>query len=123
MNTFWLRTHFFHTRAGRDALVLAVVGVAFFLIARSIDAFEVLVEFATEYKQWEVDEIVTVVLILSVGFAVFSVRRWSELTAEVRARKIVLERLRLAIEGGSLGIWDWDVATGELSIIHDWIHT
>lgn len=122
MNASDLRAHFFHTPAGRDALVLAVVGVTLFLVARSMDVFEMLVEFTSHYEYWEIDEVVTAVLILSVGFAVFSVRRWSELTAEVRARKIVLERLRLAIEGGSLGIWDWNVATGELSIIHDWVH-
>lgn len=122
MNISGIRTHFFHTHTRRDALILAVVGVALFLVARPLDAFEMLVESSSHYENLEADEVVTAVLLLSVGLAVFSLRRWNELRVEVRTRKTMQERLRLAIEGGSLGIWDWDVATGELSIIHDWIH-
>jgi PAS domain-containing protein len=111
--------HLFHTPAGRDALVLAVVGVALFLVVRSPDVFEMLMEFASHYEHGEVEEVVIAVLILSAGLAVFSVRRWKEVETEVRVREIVQRRLRLAIEGGSLGIWDWDIAKGEVSLIHD----
>nr|WP_281069817.1 sensor histidine kinase [Methanofollis sp. W23] len=41
----------------------------------------------------------------------------------MQARKKTQERLNLAIEGGSLGVWDWDVATGEISLIHGWVKT
>lgn len=87
-----------------------------------MDAFELLVGFTRTYEQWELDEFLTAALLLSVGLTIFSLRRWKELKIEIQARKKIQERLKFAIEGGSLGVWDWNVATGELLIIHDWIN-
>ncbi|QYZ78273.1 PAS domain S-box protein [Methanofollis formosanus] len=122
MNIPSLQSNICRTPTGRDALVLLIVGAALFLIASFTDAFEILVGFTRTYEEWEIDEFLTAVLLLSGGFTIFSLRRWNELKTEVQARKEIQERLKFAIEGGSLGVWDWNVATGKLSIIHDWIH-
>lgn len=109
------------SKAGCDALVILSAGGILFLTAVYFDAFEMFVEFTRIYERWEIDEIFTAVLILSVGLAIFSLRRWRELKTEMQTRKKTQERLNLAIKGGSLGVWDWNVTTGEISLIHGWV--
>lgn len=42
------------------------------------------------------------------------------LQAEVSERKIAEQRLNLALKGGALGLWDWDIKTGHVDFNDRW---
>ena len=69
----------------RDLVVIAVVSLLVFLLSIRIDLFEKIVYFSYQYENYEIDEVITLFLILFFGFLVFSFRRWRELDREVLA--------------------------------------
>ncbi|MDD5477927.1 MAG: hypothetical protein PHG87_07025 [Candidatus Omnitrophica bacterium] len=80
--------------AFKDLAVLASVVIVTLLLSYFFNVFIFLVEFFQKHPQsitW-IDEIITGFLALSIGFAVFSWRRWREL------KKETTERLRLQKE-------------------------
>ncbi|WP_298665879.1 sensor histidine kinase KdpD [uncultured Methanofollis sp.] len=104
------------SRTLHDGLILTASGVIILLIALYMDAFEMLASWAATYEAWELDEVLFTVLVISVGIGIFTFRRWTDLNREVRMRILAEERLKLAIQGGELGIWDWDMATGKVTV-------
>jgi hypothetical protein len=82
------------TSTSKDLVTLAFIGIFIFVLSYFFDVFIFLVEFFKKHPRaitW-VDEIVTGLLTLSIGFAVFSWRRWMEL------KKETAERIRLQEE-------------------------
>jgi hypothetical protein len=88
------KTRFIRTHAGRDLIILALVTVCVLVFSYFFDVFAYLVEYVQKNPQaiLFVDEVTTGLLTVSVGFAVFSWRRWREL------KKETAERLRLQDE-------------------------
>jgi hypothetical protein len=81
------------TRAFMDLVVIGVVTVAVFVLSYFFNVFVFLVRIFERYPQaiTLIDEILTVLVTLSIGFSVFSWRRWSELKKET-AERIRLEK-------------------------------
>ncbi len=80
--------------AFKDLAVLSFVVIVTLVLSYFFNVFIFLVEFFQKHPQsitW-IDEIVTGFLVLSIGFAIFSWRRWREL------KKETAERLRLQKE-------------------------
>lgn len=86
-------------KARGDLIVIALVTLLVFISARYFNLFVFLEDlFRNSSKALTyIDEIFTVLLALSIGFAVFSWRRWRELKRETIARmKAQEELLKLA---------------------------
>jgi len=73
--------------ATMDAIILSALGVIIFVIEYFSDHAEPLLQFALDHKEWEVDNFVSVIFVMSIGFAIFSYRRVRELAVEMKARR------------------------------------
>ena len=83
------------TNASKDLVVLILAAVFIFVLSYFFNVFTFLIEFFQKYPKaitW-VDEIITGLLTLSIGFAVFSWRRWMELKRETAERIRLQEEL------------------------------
>tara|TARA_B100000678_G_scaffold73806_1_gene60657 strand:- start:668 stop:2254 length:1587 start_codon:yes stop_codon:yes gene_type:complete len=92
------------TYLSRSALVeaLAIFGFFAVLLALSIvlDGFEHISEFSESHESWQLDEILTVLMIMPIALAFYAVRRLIELRREFR-RRIAAEK-----EASSLAFHD-----------------
>jgi hypothetical protein len=80
--------------ASKDLVILAFISIFIFVLSYFFNIFIFLVDFFKKYPRaitW-VDEIITGLLTLSIGFAIFSWRRWLDL------KKETAERIRLQEE-------------------------
>lgn len=87
------------TNARKDLLVLFLVALLVFVFSYFFDIFVFIVKFLERYPRdiIYVDEVVTLLLSLSIGFAVYSWRRWVELKKEAGERiKLQEELLKVA---------------------------
>ncbi len=83
--------------ATRDAIIISIVSVIIFFVEYFSDLAVHLFRFALDYRKWEVDNLIFVVFVMSIGFAIFSYRRVKELAVEMEARRGAdLEAKRLA---------------------------
>ena len=79
----------------RDLVILGLVAILIFVASYFLNVFTFLVRFFEHNPialGW-VDEIITVLLTLSIGFAVFSWRRWTELKKETAERVKLQEEI------------------------------
>jgi hypothetical protein len=84
-------TKFKFTGAFKDLIIIFIATIFIFILSYFFDALRFLVEFFQKNPNsitW-IDEIITGLLTLIIGFAIFSWRRWREL------KKETAERLRL----------------------------
>jgi len=85
--------------ASRDLAVLAVIVVLVFVLSYFFNVFAFIVRHFQKTPSsiiW-IDEIVSVLLALSIGFSVFSWRRWMEIRKETAKRiKLQEELIRIA---------------------------
>jgi len=82
------------TSAFKDLIILVLITIFVFVLSYFFNVFVFLVDFFQKHPHsitW-IDEIITALLTLSIGFAIFSWRRWREL------KKETAERLRLQEE-------------------------
>jgi hypothetical protein len=73
-------------RENRDALVIFGIGLITFAVA---DAYELpphLLQFGLDHADWEVDDLLFVVLILSSALLIYGFRRYADLSREIKAR-------------------------------------
>lgn len=61
-----------------ELAVLLVISVGVFVVAGKYDILERIVEFTRDYEDYELDELITLSIVLTFCFAVFSFRRWLE---------------------------------------------
>jgi diguanylate cyclase (GGDEF)-like protein len=73
--------------ATMDLIIISILSVIIFIAEFQSDLAEHLFQFALDYKEWEIDNALFVVVVMSVGFAIFSYRRVKELSAEMKARR------------------------------------
>lgn len=81
--------------ATRDVILLLVLAVGAWLVARRFDVFERFVGFAADHEAWELDEWAVVSMILVLLLVAFSLRRWSDAVAEAAMHAKTVERLRI----------------------------
>jgi hypothetical protein len=74
--------------AVKDLVIIAAITILVFILSYFFDVFIFIVKFLEKYPQniIYVDEIITVLLTLSIAFAIFSWRRWQELKKETAER-------------------------------------
>jgi len=70
-----------------DAIVLAAFVFLVGLLAIKFDILEALVEWSSAHEEYEVDEIITVLMVSSIGLLLFTFRRLLELRDEVKRRR------------------------------------
>jgi diguanylate cyclase (GGDEF)-like protein len=80
-----------------DALVISIFCATGFLVEYYYDLAPKLFQFALDYEEWEIDNLIFVVFVMSIGLAIFSYRRVKELAVEMKARRNAeLEAKKLA---------------------------
>jgi uncharacterized membrane protein (DUF106 family) len=87
------------SKATKDLITIAIICAAVFILSYFFNIFAFIVNFFKQYPQSVIyiDEIVTALFTFSIGFAVFSWRRWQELKEEVKERiKLENEIIRIA---------------------------
>jgi diguanylate cyclase (GGDEF)-like protein len=83
--------------ATTDAVIIAIFSVIIFFAEYFYDLAPKLFQFATDHEEWEIDNLIFVIFVMSVGFAIFSYRRVKELAVEMKARRSAeLEAEKLA---------------------------
>src|SRR6202023_3843052 len=70
----------------RDALVLLGAGLAIFAVAHCYDLPPHLLQFGLDHADWEVDDAIFVVFMLSVALMIYGFRRYRDLSVEMKAR-------------------------------------
>lgn len=61
-----------------DIISIAIVLILSFLLFGKIDLLEKIVMFSSAHEDYEVDEIISTFIILSICLVIFSIRRWKE---------------------------------------------
>ena len=74
------------TRTGRDLLVVALVMLGTYGVARWLGLFEHISAFVAQHGSWRFDEFIPVCTAGAVALGWFALRRWREAKAEVQAR-------------------------------------
>src|ERR1700730_16056344 len=73
-------------RDTRDALILAGLGIAIFAMAKAYELPPHLLQFGMDHADWDVDDIIFVVVMLSAAMMIYGFRRYQDLSREIRAR-------------------------------------
>lgn len=71
-----------------DFFIIALGIIAIFLLAREHDLLEEAVRISHRYEYLELDEVIIVSIFLAIALAIYSIRRWLELS---RAKQVVEE--------------------------------
>jgi diguanylate cyclase (GGDEF)-like protein len=73
--------------ATKDIGLISILSVIIFIAEYFYHLAPKLFQFAVDHEEWEVDNFIFVVFVMSVGFAIFSYRRVRELRVEMMARR------------------------------------
>src|SRR5450432_1764009 len=73
-------------RDTRDALVLLVIGIIIFFLADRYDLPPHLLQFGLDYADWEMDDLIFVLFMLSAALIIYGFRRYRDLSREIKAR-------------------------------------
>jgi len=73
--------------ATTDMIIISILSVTIFIAEYCSHLAEHLFQFALDYKEWEIDNALFVVVVMSFGFCIFSYRRVRELSVEMQARR------------------------------------
>ena len=79
----WLHWRF---AATRDAILLLGIGIIIFAFADVYDLPPHLLQFGLDHADWEVDDVIFVVFMLSIALMVYGFRRYRDLSVEMKAR-------------------------------------
>ena len=84
------------SRIRKDVLVLVAIAVIVFCISVAIDGFSLILSFVQSHDSWQIDDLITVSIILTFGLAVFSYRRYVEILQSMAERQRAEDALREA---------------------------
>jgi len=76
-----------------EIAAMAVVGLVLWYVSHRFEAFEAFYLWSRAHEEWQVDELVVAVAILTVAFTVFAYRRWRDYHLEIRRRERAEEEL------------------------------
>src|ERR1700683_4778275 len=83
--------------ATMDTAILSIICTIVMVVEYYNDLAPKLFQFAIDYQEWEVDNVIFAIFIMSIGFFIFSYRRVKELAGEIKARRsAALEAMKLA---------------------------
>ena len=77
-----------------DVAIILLLSTITFWLAQKYDAFEYLVEFSRAHEEYEIDEILTLLMIASFAFAAVAYRNGSRLKLEVLKRRKVQQSMK-----------------------------
>jgi hypothetical protein len=80
------------SRALHDLMFLILVSLLTLIASLWIDPFAKTVAWIYRHDNWKLDELFTLAIVLVFSLAIYSWRRWRELTAETRRRKMAQEQ-------------------------------
>ena len=86
--TAWKRPHV------RDAILLSLITLATYAAADVYDLPPYLLQFGLDHADWEIDDLIFVVFILSAAVMIYGFRRYRDLVREIRARTEAEEEAR-----------------------------
>lgn len=69
-----------------DFILLIVSSITIFGLAAEFDVFERITNFSRRHESLEIDEGLTLLMVLAFSLAIFSLRRWNEIKAEIKVR-------------------------------------
>ena len=90
-NAFLAKSLDWKRRDTSDAIVLLALGMITFLLADAYDLPPRLLQFGLDYADWEMDDLIFVVFVLSAAMMIYGFRRYQDLSGEIKAR-IAAER-------------------------------
>jgi len=70
----------------RDAIVLFGAAILSYVAAHSYDLAPKLFQLGIDYAEWELDDIIFVVFVMSIAMVVYAFRRYRDLSKEIKAR-------------------------------------
>jgi diguanylate cyclase (GGDEF)-like protein len=82
-------------RHTRDALILLAAGAAIFAVAHFYDLPPHLLQFGLDYADWEMDDLIFVMFMLSVAMMIYGFRRYQDLSREIEARTCAESEARM----------------------------
>jgi hypothetical protein len=83
------------TVAHKDLLKIIIISLVVLLLAVIFDVFDRFVHWYVKHPEpAEIEEIIIVIFVLSFAFAIFSWRRWRELSVEIEKRLQIEKELR-----------------------------
>ncbi|MEO1965630.1 GGDEF domain-containing protein, partial [Hyphomonas sp.] len=82
---------FWQSRPWIDGVWLVLVFGAVLLIAIRIEAFDYVLHLSDAHEHWELDEIMTTLMVLPIGLGIYAKRRLDETRQELRRRKAAEE--------------------------------
>jgi hypothetical protein len=77
-------------------IIAAIFGV---ILAYRIELFEILYQWSRAHEEWQVDEIFTAFIVLTIGLSIFSFRRWREQIREhAELLRLMVEKEKMIVE-------------------------
>jgi diguanylate cyclase (GGDEF)-like protein len=84
-----------HDRHTRDAMVLLGIGAVTFATAHFYDLPPHLLQFGLDHADWEMDDLIFVVFMLSAEMMIYGFRRYQDLSREIKARTAAESEARM----------------------------
>ena len=86
------------SKASIDLFIIVVISALSYFVFCEFDILELIVEFSKTYESYEVDEIISTVIVLAVCLIWFSYRRWGEASRSNEELQCALSEIR-TLEG------------------------
>jgi len=80
-----------NTKVLIDLAIIGALAIITYVVAGTYDILEKIVEFSRQYESYEIDEIITVFIIVVFCLGVFSYRRWQE---AIQTQRSIAQRNR-----------------------------
>ncbi len=77
-----------------DLSIMAVISIFSFLIFSAVDLLEKIVVLSAEYEEYEIDEIISTLIVFSFCLVWFSFRRWRETITSNKKLKDALSEIK-----------------------------
>ncbi len=79
---------FFRSRAGREAMILVILGILVWAIGTEIEAFEAFTAFVIRHDRYQLDDLALALAVTGLFSLLYSIRRVRDLRREVSRRKL-----------------------------------
>ena len=70
----------------KDAIILLGISFTTYVVAHSFELGPRLFQFGMDYAAWDIDDIIFVVFVLSIAMVIYGLRRYRDLSNEIKAR-------------------------------------
>lgn len=70
-----------------ELILLSLITAILAILAIQIDGFELLVEYVEQHEEYELDEVITISIFMSIAIAIFAFRRFQDLRFEIERNK------------------------------------